>query len=226
MASTRDSARQGQRVLKRDLFGAILLDDTGGAPRIVRDTAAAAVGLRWLARWLARNEACALARLGDVDGLPRMVPATSPSFARSFIEGRTMMQAAPRDPAYFRAARRLLAAIHRRGVAHNDLAKEANWLVDAAGQPALVDFQLAWRGSRRSRFFRLLAREDLRHLLKHKRTYCPERLTPSERRLLARPSWLRRVWFASGKPVYRFVTRRLLRWRDNEGHGTTTGEST
>ncbi len=216
----------GERVLKRDLFGAILLTRSGGGARIVRDTAAARFGLRWLARWLARNEARALAALAGLDGVPCALPASGGRYARSYIAGRTMMQAKPRDPAYFRAARRLLTAIHRAGIAHDDLAKEANWLVDDRGLPALVDFQLAWRGSRRSRFFRLLAREDLRHLLKHKRTYCPERLTPSERRLLARPSWLRRAWFASGKPLYRLVTRRLLRWRDNEGHGSNTKEST
>ncbi|TQV17429.1 serine/threonine protein kinase, partial [Xanthomonas perforans] len=26
-------------------------------------------------------------------------------------------------------------------------------------------------------------------------------------------------WFATGKPVYRFVTRRVLHWEDNEGQG-------
>ena len=30
---------------------------------------------------------------------------------------------------------------------------------------------------------------------------------------------LRDAWFATGKPVYRFVTRRLLHWEDNEGQG-------
>src|SRR3546814_3416037 len=82
------------------------------------------------------------------------------------------------DLAYFRAARRLLQGLHRRGVAHNDLAKEANWLVLADGRPALIDFQLAVLGKPRSRWMRLLAREDLRHLLKHKRTYCPQSITP------------------------------------------------
>ena len=116
-------------------------------------------------------------------------------------------------------ARRLLQALHRRGVAHNDLAKEANWLVLADGRPALIDFQLAVRGNPRSRWMRLLAREDLRHLLKHKRTYCPQALTPTERRLLGRHSWVRNAWFATGKPVYRFITRKVLHWEDNEGQG-------
>jgi hypothetical protein len=87
------------------------------------------------------------------------------------------------------------------------------------GRPALIDFQLAMRGPPRARWLRLLAREDLRHLLKHKRMYCPQALTPVERRVLRRRSWLRNAWFATGKPVYRFVTRKLLQWEDNEGQG-------
>ena len=31
--------------------------------------------------------------------------------------------------------------------------------------------------------------------------------------------WLRDLWFRTGKPVYRFITRRLLKWEDNEGQG-------
>ena len=64
--------------------------------------------------------------------------------------------------------------MHRLGVAHNDLAKEPNLLVTTEGQPALVDFQLATITHQRGRLFRMLAREDIRHLLKHKRTYCAD----------------------------------------------------
>ena len=71
----------------------------------------------------------------------------------------------------------------------------------------------------REGLMRLLAREDLRHLLKHKRMYCRHALTPVELRLLKRRSWVRELWFATGKPVYRFVTRRILHWEDNEGQG-------
>ncbi len=138
----------------------------------------------------------------------------------AIMAGAAMYQRPPRgDVAWFHAARRLLLELHRRGVAHNDLAKEANWLVLEDGRPALIDFQLASRGDPRSRWMRLLFREDLRHLLKHKRMYCREALTPVEKRMLRRNSWVRDLWFRTGKPVYRFVTRRILKWEDNEGQG-------
>jgi RIO-like serine/threonine protein kinase len=117
--------------------------------------------------------------------------------------------------------------LHAAGVIHNDLAKETNWLVTPDGRPALVDFQLAMtlrqgrtrKECRRGALARALGHDDIRHLLKHKRTYLPERLTARERRILATPSMINRVWMASGKNVYLFVTRRVFRWRDREGAG-------
>jgi predicted Ser/Thr protein kinase len=158
-------------------------------------------------------------RLDSLPGTPRLLGSDSRSLHREWIEGRPMQIARPHNPDYFREARRLVAALHRRGVAHNDLAKEPNWLVTPIGAPALVDFQLAIVSARRGRLFRALAREDLRHLLKHKRVYCPERLTARERQILATPALHSRIWMAMGKPAYRFVTRRLLGWEDREGAG-------
>ncbi len=67
--------------------------------------------------------------------------------------------------------------------------------------------------------FRLLAREDLRHLLKHKRSYCPQSITPTERRLLNRRSWIARTWKATGKRAYKLIARKLFGYWDNEGEG-------
>jgi serine/threonine protein kinase len=207
------------RILKRDSFGAIRQEAFAGGQRIVRDTGPAGLFVRPFARWAARREARVLRALEGLPGVPRLLAFDGVRLERSYIPGLPMQEAQPRDPAYFRQARRLLGALHRRGVAHNDLAKEPNWLVTPDGRPALVDFQLARLAHPRSRLLRLLAREDLRYLLKHKRTYCPGHLTPVEKRLLGRRSWLRNLWFATGKPVYRFLTRRVFGWRDNEGRG-------
>lgn len=128
-----------------------------------------------------------------------------------------MFAARPQTRAYFRSALRLVRRIHARGVAHNDLAKEANWLCLADGSAGILDFQIAIVPSARGRFFRLLAREDLRHLCKHKQHYLPNTLTARERRLLATPSAIARAWRALVKPVYRVFTRGVLGWRDRRG---------
>lgn len=215
-----DTAAVPATALKADTFGRILLMQGADGPYVRRDLEAGPYWLRPVARALARREARALAALDGLPATPRLLGFDGRRLDRSFMAGAAMFQAPPHgDLAYFRQARRLLQQLHRRGMAHNDLAKEANWLVRADGSPGIIDFQLAVLGPARSRWMRLLAREDLRHLLKHKRTYCPQAITPVERRVLKRRSWVRQLWFATGKPVYRFVTRKLLRWRDNEGRG-------
>lgn len=206
--------------LKADSFGRILLMEQDGQRFVRRDLEATPWWLRLPAWWLARREARALAYLDGMPATPRLLGWNGRWLDRSFMAGDAMYQRPPHgDVAYFRAARRLLQQVHRHGIAHNDLAKEANWLVREDGSPALIDFQLAVIGNPRSRWMRLLAREDLRHLLKHKRMYCRPSLTPVEKRLLKRTSWVRDLWFRTGKPVYRFVTRRILHWEDNEGQG-------
>jgi RIO-like serine/threonine protein kinase len=208
-------------VLKQDLFGTVRIAGTD-LPHVVRDTTHARWWLRWLARHLARREARALRTLDGLQGVPRLLSADRHRLTREWIEGQPMHRARPTDPRYFRSALILLRRLHRRGVAHNDLAKETNWLVTPAGEPALVDFQLAHCTRKRGAFFRMLAHDDLRHLLKHKRTYLPATLTARERSILAHPSVLARLWMGTGKRVYLFITRRILRWSDREGAGDRT----
>jgi RIO-like serine/threonine protein kinase len=203
-------------ILKRDLFGVVAVLDTG---IVVRDTAEACWWLKVLARHLARREARALTTLEGVRGVPRLLSAERHRLSREWIAGQPMHKARPADPKYFREAFHLLRRLHRGGVTHNDLAKETNWLVTPDGEPALVDFQLAHCTRRRGRFFRMLAHDDLRHLLKHKRTYLPQRITPREQAILAKPSVLARIWMLTGKRLYLFITRRLLNWSDREGAG-------
>jgi hypothetical protein len=74
----------------------------------------------------------------------------------------------------------------------------------------VIDFQLAWFDAARGRLFRLMAREDLRHLLKHKRQYCPQRLTARQRALLARPSLPARLWRKTLHPAGRGIRRWLI----------------
>lgn len=209
----------GETLLKQDLFGTVQLVERGGDLVIVRDTLPARWWLRWLARLLLRREAAALAALDHLDGVPALLRYDGSRLERSFLRGQPMHVAKPVSPLYFKQALTLLRKLHRAGVCHNDLAKEPNLLVRDDGSPAFIDFQLGAYSNKRGKFFRAAAREDLRHLLKHKRTYIPERLTMRQQRLLASPSPVARVWMATAKPVYLFVTRRLLGWADREGAG-------
>lgn len=206
-----------ERILKCDLFGEVVLRPNAEGPVIVRNAAAARWWLRWLARYLLRREAIALAALDGINGVPQLLHLERDTLVRSFLAGKPLHDAKTDDPLWFKAAARLLRRLHRAGVCHNDLAKEPNLLVLDDGSPAFIDFQLAWHSTRRGRLFRGAAREDIRHLLKHKRSYCADRLTQREHRILANPSAMSRAWAHTAKPVYLFITRRILGWADREG---------
>lgn len=208
---------QNRRLLKKDQFGEIWLLTENGENAVLRDTRSAVWWVAWLARVLLRREARALAALRSLDGTPRLIKNDKYTLARSYMPGVPMFEGRPRDSGYFRAMARLSRSMHRLGVVHNDLAKEPNLLVRDDGSPAFVDFQLAWTTKRRGRLFRAAAREDIRHLLKHKRTYRPDLLTAREHSILNTPSTPSRAWMSLAKPVYLFVTRRLFGWSDREG---------
>jgi predicted Ser/Thr protein kinase len=221
--------------LKSDVFGTTRLVRVGGSTYVERDTRTTHSAVRWLARRLAAREAAALAALTGVEHVPRLLEFDGAVVRRTFLPGVPLYEAPPRSRAFFAAALRLLRRLHCAGVAHNDLAKEANWLVAPGETCAIVDFQLATlsparppagtdrsrspagANQRRSARFRRRAYEDLRHLLKHKRTYQPLALTARQRKVLERPTLPARVWRALVKPVYLFVTRTLLRWPERVG---------
>ncbi|MGI9204679.1 MAG: RIO1 family regulatory kinase/ATPase [Woeseiaceae bacterium] len=206
-------------MLKKDLFGCTELLERGPTHVIRRDAAQAHFAVRWVARRLLAREARALAALDGVHGVPKLMRADRVVLERSYIPGKPMQEGKPTDPNFYKAAAQLLRKLHRLNVVHNDLAKEPNILVSADGSPAIIDYQLAWFKPARGRLFRILAREDIRHLLKHKRTYCAHRLTTRETQILASPSTISRIWSQTGKRIYLLVTRGILGWRDREGAG-------
>ena len=203
--------------LKRDLLGTTRLLRAGETAYIERDTRTAHPLVRWLARRLAAREAAALRRLAGEEQVPRLLHFDGAVVRRSYLPGLRLYEAPPRSRVYFAHALKVLRRLHRARVTHNDLAKEANWLVVRGDSCAIIDFQLAIYSPARTARFRRRAYEDLRHLLKHKRTYRPQELTARQRRILARPTAGTRVWRGLVKPAYRFVTRTVLGWPERSG---------
>jgi len=203
--------------LKVDALGTTRLVKAHDGVFVERDTRTAHAALRWLARRLAAREAAALTALAGEARVPRLLGFDGEVVRRSYLPGVPLHEGAPRSRAYFVDALRVLRRLHRAGIAHNDLAKEANWLVTAGDACAIIDFQLATRSPARTARFRRRAYEDLRHLLKHKRTYQPQRLTARQRGVLARPTVPTRLWRAIVKPPYLFVTRVVLGWPERAG---------
>lgn len=223
-----------ERVLKADALGRVELgwwtDDQSAPPvrAIRRVTARGWAG--WIARALLRREARALLLLGGAcEGAHRPLTGVAQRLAqpdastliRSYIEGVPLHQATHLPRNFFDLLADLTRELHARGVAHNDLHKEPNVLVTPAGRPALVDFQLASLHAPGARALQQRAAEDLRHVDKHRARYeardGARRSTAKERGPLAR------VWMATGKRVYNWLTRRVLKRSDSEGRRPPKG---
>src|SRR6266566_1671429 len=182
-------------VLKRDLFSTVERGRFGTRAGEVEAVLRRIDEVPWwsfgLARHLFGRERRALAIAGELGIAPPLLFAGRNALIRGWIDGLPL-----------------------------HIAKPQNWLRGRDGRAYLTDFQLAAHFSRRSWLFRIAAYEDLRHLLKHKRRYAPEALTAAERRVLAKKSVLTRVWMATGKKLYYWITRDMLHVSDREGGGT------
>ena len=219
------SARWSEGVLlKRDVFSTVergrFRGDNGEIDAVLRRLDDVPWWSLIPARHLFARERRALAKAHGLNVGPELLWAGRQALVRGFIDGVALHLAKPTgDVGYFRSAKEALRKLHRAGICHNDLAKEQNWLRGSDGRAYVTDFQLAACFKTRGRLFRMAAYEDLRHLLKHKRSYAPDALTPRERKVLGRKSFVASVWLKTGKQIYRAITRGLFNFTDREGGG-------
>src|SRR3981189_2918846 len=215
-------------LLKRDVFSTVergrFRKETGEVDAVLPRLDSVPSWSYIPAQHLFVRERRALTLANDLHVGPELLWAGRQALVRGFIDGVALHLANPvGDVAYFRSAKQALRRLHRPGICHNDLAKEQNWLRGSDGRAYLTDFQLAHCFKTRGRLFRIAAYEDLRHLLKHKRSYAPEALTPKERKILARKSLVASIWLKTGKKGYRAITRGLFNFTDREGGGRRRG---
>ncbi|GLR88079.1 AMP-binding enzyme [Bradyrhizobium iriomotense] len=211
-------------LLKRDVFSTVergrFKSERGEIDAVLRRLDEVPWWSFVLARHLFAREKHALALAKGLNVGPELLWTGRRALVRGFVDGVALHLAKPHgNVAYFRSAKDALRRLRHAGICHNDLAKEQNWLVGRDGRAYVTDFQLAACFGRRGRLYRILAYEDLRHLLKHKRSYAPEALTPRERKILAKKSFAASLWLATGKKVYRAITRGLFNFTDREGGG-------
>jgi hypothetical protein len=194
--------------------------------------------MRWLGRRLAARERGFMERLAGIEGIPASLgPIRADgrlldhAVSRAWVDGHALRHRERVDDDFFPRLAGLLAAVHARGVAHADLHKRENILVDTAGRPHLIDYQISFAVPAANRFaarraawlatglFRVLARCDEYHLLKHRLRHRPDQVSAAEADLdRARPAWIR-VHRRVAVPL-RTCRRQLLVWlgvRDRSG---------
>jgi len=185
-----------------------------------------ALPMDWYGRWIKRHEEAIYSRLSGIEGVPRWVGVVSDSaFAIEYIDAKPLDHLAAPPPGLFDRLRRILDAIHARGVGYCDANKKSNILVLPDGRPFLIDYQIAMR-LRDDLPWPIRAivawavgyvqRSDIYHLYKHKRRMCPGELTLEEESLSRRRGLLHVIHRKMSKP-WRAMRRALLRRWQRQG---------
>jgi hypothetical protein len=194
-------------------------DDVGGrvVMKMYRTARFAGVPLRWLGCWQCRREVRFYRRLAGLPCVPALLETVGETaYARAFVPGHPLSRQRAVPEGFWPRLDTAIREVHRRGVAYVDANKPENVLVGDDGRPYLIDFQIAWGGRARPRGFGRwwldrLQREDLYHLLKHKRRFGPHLMTPEELARVRQRSLLIRAHRVLNRP-YLVVRRRLFRW--------------
>lgn len=163
----------------------------------------------FLVRWtigvlLTRRETKKLLQLAEIEGIPGDVERCSKfAFRSDFIEGETLgMLYGKKEHVsieYFLQAERLLKEMHKKGIVHLDLRRGTNWMIDAEGKPAIIDFQSALNIACLPRFLRRKLYEvDYSGLYKLWDKVCEAPLDDNRRKLLDRVNRSRKFWIFQG----------------------------
>lgn len=149
--------------------------------------------------FLVAREAAAHRRLSDVEGVPpAFETASALVFAHLYVEGEQAPDVPHRlTPAFFDRLYALVDEIHAHGVAHGDLKRLENILVQPNGSPVLIDFSAAIVAGSNPLAAWLLGYmfdDDLRAVAKLKRRHAPQLLTEAEERLLNDRGLAERAW--------------------------------
>ncbi len=197
-------------VLKHDSWAAtaVYRSETRAAKcKFNRTQSIGPVPMRWLGRYLAFREQWFMDRLAGIEGTPVSLGAVSvhgepvaTAVAHEWIEGHALAEGEAVDDWFFPQLEAILDEAHRRGIAHVDLHKRENILVDDQGRPFLIDYQISFgiaseRAGARvllGGLLRLLQRCDRYHLLKHRVKHRPDQvgLTLADMQRM-RPWWIR-----------------------------------
>jgi len=185
--------------------------------------------LRWLGRWQCRREVGFYRRLAGLACVPALLGTVGETaYLRAYVAGHPLSRERPVPDGFWSRLDAAMREVHRRDVAYVDSNKPENVLVGDDGQPYLIDFQIAW-GRRRGLglgtwWLARLQHADRYHMLKHKRRFSPDSMTPEELASVRRRSALIRAHRVLNRP-YLAMRRRLFRWLRRTGRVLPSGSN-
>jgi hypothetical protein len=231
-----------ERVLKHDSWAAsaVYVGEAGQlAVKFNRVQPIFGLPVTWLGNWLARREAWMMKALADVPNVARWAGevrvhgrVVKHAVAHAWIPGHPLRTGEKVGDDFFPALERLLAELHRRGIAYVDLHKRENIIVGEDGQPYLIDFQISqalpdiWVCDNflTRPLLRLLQRSDSYHLHKHRVHHRPDQVGANEADLeRSRPWWIR-LHRLVARPFRALRRALLVRLRVRTGDGQATSE--
>jgi RIO-like serine/threonine protein kinase len=175
--------------------------------------------LAWVGRWLCRREMRFYNKLSDLPNVPPVLGTVGQTgFVHAYVEGRPLSRDRPVPDGFFDKLVALLRELHRRGIAYVDTNKPENILLGDDGLPHLIDFQISYDlqelgNTWLNRKLRQLQREDLYHILKHKKRLRPDEMAPEELAAAERKSWLIRLHRLITRPYFLLRRRTFKRLR-------------
>lgn len=170
--------------------GKIFLCQQGELPLVIKTPLGTGI-LKPLYRWMLRHEYRVYHRLEGVEGIPKCYGLLEDRYlVLEYIKAKTLRGNEPNaDGCFYRALFKLIQDIHARGVAHADLKRKDNILIDDKGKPHIIDFGAASMHHRGLRpinqyWFRLSKRFDLNAWVKHKYRRQYDRISAEDRQYL------------------------------------------
>jgi hypothetical protein len=220
---------------KHDFWAAtgFYADDAGGRAvlKVYRTARFAGIPLRWLGRWQCKREVAFYEHLANLPCVPALVGRIGDTaYLRAFVAGNPLAHGRDVPDEFWPRLDAAMRELHQRGVAYVDSNKPENVLVGDDGRPYLIDFQIAWRCGPRADhalgrwWLARLQREDLYHVLKQKRRFARESMTPDELESVRRRSLLIRAHRLINRP-YLMVRRPLFRWLRRTGRVLSSGSN-
>jgi len=168
---------------------------------------------RLLGRFLVFREKTAYERLKDLPGTPHYYGRVDPyALILQHVPAERVLDVDPEQiPAdFFPLLSELVENLHSRGIAHGDLHKLDNILIDRSGRPVIVDFTSAiMTGSNPlvALLFPILCDDDWRGIYKLKDKVAPELLTEQQRAFLQRRGLGERIYRRIREPIRSAIKR-------------------